>query len=302
MMQDDHVTIIEVGARDGLQNERNWVPTDVKLTFLQHLADAGCKEMEITSFVSPKRVPQMSDAEDIACHPFTNRDYVLVPNKKGLERALAVSTHVTPAFFVGASASFQQKNIGMTHTDSFHLIPRLIAEVKDQGRFSRLCVSTAFYCPFEGKMDENQVVDFCIPYVEAGVDELSIADTIGMANPKQVQSLFRKLQHTFPNILLTAHFHDTRKRGLANVFAALESGVRRFDTSIGELGGCPFAPGATGNVATEEVVSLLNDVGMKTGISLEGLSTAYRIVAPVLRRPNPTTYAKLGPYSITPLE
>jgi hydroxymethylglutaryl-CoA lyase len=262
------VTIIEVGPRDGLQNENQFVPTEAKITFINLLKNAGFTEMELTSFVSPKWVPQMKDAKDIvsACSD-SFRNIVLAPNQKGIELARELQCDAV-AVFVGVSNTFNKKNINKTTDESMQELAPIISQLKNENRFVRACISTSFYCPYEGKMKEEDTIALCKQFVEAGVDELSVADTIGMANPKDVYSLFSKLNQLFADVLLTAHFHDTRGMAIANIYAALQAGVSRFDSSAGGLGGCPFAKGATGNVATEDVVFMLHEMGIETNIDM----------------------------------
>ncbi|MFE8702583.1 hydroxymethylglutaryl-CoA lyase [Cytobacillus sp. FJAT-54145] len=289
------VTIIEVGPRDGLQNEKVFIPTDVKKNFINSLKEAGLKEMELTSFVSPKWVPQMGDAAEIVadCLDEHTRNIVLAPNRKGIERVESTDCKAV-AIFVGVSDGFNKKNINKTTEESMiELIP-IIGELKNKGYFVRACISTAFYCPYEGKVSEEDTIQLCEQFVNAGVDELSVADTIGMASPTESFSLFSKLKKAFPNILLTAHFHDTRNMALTNIFAALQAGVDRFDTSAGGLGGCPFAPGAAGNAATEEVVYMLHRMGIDTGVDLDKLVKAIEVVRPHLSRTIDSAYYRLN--------
>jgi hydroxymethylglutaryl-CoA lyase len=285
------VTIIEVGPRDGLQNEKSFIPTEIKKQFIHSLKSAGIKEMELTSFVSPKWVPQMSDAGEIAadCLDSETRNIVLAPNQRGVDRVLETGCQAV-AIFVGVSNTFNKKNINKSTAESLEELKPIIQNLKEQSFFVRACISTAFYCPYEGKINESDVLLLCSEFVKAGVDELSVADTIGMATPDESYSLFSKLKSAFPDTLLTAHFHDTRKMALTNIFAAMQAGIDRFDTSAGGLGGCPFAPGATGNVATEDVVYLLNRMGIETGINLDKLLEAVDIVAPLLTRKIESTY------------
>lgn len=284
MQLPEQVTIIEVGPRDGLQNEKSLIPTEAKIEFIKKLKMAGLQEMELTSFVSPKWVPQMKDAKAIisSCIDGT-RNIVLAPNRKGIERLYETNCKAV-AVFVGVSESFNKKNINKTTSESMEELKPLIQQLKDKGYFVRACISTSFYCPYEGKVDEKAVLTLCSTFVQYGVDELSVADTIGKANPKEVFSLFSKLKNELPNTLLTAHFHDTRGMALANVLAALQAGIDRFDTSAGGLGGCPFAPGATGNVATEDVVYMLEEMGIQTGIDLSKLVAAVDVIKPHLTR------------------
>lgn len=289
------VEIIEVGPRDGLQNEKNFVPTNVKKEFIIALKNAGLKEMELTSFVSPKWVPQMGDAAEIVadCLDGNTRNIVLAPNKKGIERVYMTDCKAV-AVFVGVSNTFNQKNINKTTAESLAEVLPLIAELKAKDYFVRACISTAFYCPYEGKVEEDEVLALCGEFVRAGVDELSVADTIGMAAPHESYSLFSKLTEAYPDVLMTAHFHDTRKLALSNIFAALQAGVTRFDTSAGGLGGCPFAPGAAGNAATEDVVYMLHRMGIETGVDLDKLLQAVELIQPHISRPIESTYYKLN--------
>lgn len=288
------VTIIEVGPRDGLQNEKLFVPTNIKKQFIASLRDAGLLEMELTSFVSPKWVPQMGDAAEIVadCLDEKARNIVLAPNQKGIDRVYSTDCNAV-AVFVGVSNSFNLKNINKTTNDSVAELKPIIQELKEKNYFVRACISTSFYCPYEGKISENDTIALCREFVEAGVDELSVADTIGMAAPNEAYSLFSQLKAEFPGVLLTAHFHDTRKLGLANILASLQAGIERFDSSAGGLGGCPFAPGASGNVATEDVVYMLERMGIETGVNLDKMVDAIEIVRPHLSRPIESGYYRL---------
>ena len=295
----EKVEIIEVGPRDGLQNEKSFVPTEVKKEFIQSLKDAGIKEMELTSFVSPKWVPQMGDAAEIVadCLDSDTRNIVLAPNKKGIERVYMTDCKAV-AVFVGVSNTFNQKNINKTTPESLAEVLPLIAELKSKDYFVRACISTAFYCPYEGKVDEDEVLALCGEFVDAGVDELSVADTIGMAAPHESYSLFSKLKDAYPDVLLTAHFHDTRKLALSNILASLQAGVTRFDTSAGGLGGCPFAPGAAGNAATEDVVYMLHRMGIDTGVDLDKMLMAIEVIQPHISRQIESTYFKLNSVTV----
>ena len=295
----EKVEIIEVGPRDGLQNEKSFVPTEVKKEFIQSLKDAGIKEMELTSFVSPKWVPQMGDAAEIVadCLDSDTRNIVLAPNKKGIERVYMTDCKAV-AVFVGVSNTFNQKNINKTTAESLAEVLPLIAELKSKEYFVRACISTAFYCPYEGKVDEDEVLALCGEFVDAGVDELSVADTIGMAAPHESYSLFSKLKDAYPDVLLTAHFHDTRKLALSNILASLQAGVTRFDTSAGGLGGCPFASGAAGNAATEDVVYMLHRMGIDTGVDLDKMLMAIEVIQPHISRQIESTYFKLNSVTV----
>jgi hydroxymethylglutaryl-CoA lyase len=295
----EKVEIIEVGPRDGLQNEKSFVSTEVKKEFIYALKNAGLKEMELTSFVSPKWVPQMGDAAEIVadCLDSSTRNIVLAPNQKGIERVYMTECKAV-AVFVGVSNTFNLKNINKTTDESLAELVPLIAELKAKDYFVRACISTSFYCPYEGKVDEDAVLALCETFVQAGVDELSVADTIGMAAPHESYSLFLKLKQAFPELLLTAHFHDTRKLALANIFAALQAGITRFDTSAGGLGGCPFAPGAAGNAATEDVAYMLHRMGIETGVDLDKLLQAIEIIKPHISRPIESTYFRMNSVSV----
>jgi hydroxymethylglutaryl-CoA lyase len=281
----EEVTLIEVGPRDGLQNEKNNIPTEAKINFIHALKKAGIKEMELTSFVSPKWVPQMADASQVieACSD-KKRNIVLAPNKKGIERFYESGSN-SVAVFVGVSETFNKKNINKSTKESLLELKPLITELKKNDKFVRACISTSFYCPYEGRIQEDDTLELCKSFAEFGVDELSVADTVGMANPRDVYQLFSMLNSKLPNLLLTAHFHNTRGMAIANVLAALQAGIVRFDTSAGGLGGCPFAPGATGNVATEEVLFMLHEMGIKTGIDFDQVIQAVQLVEPYLSRP-----------------
>ena len=289
------VTIIEVGPRDGLQNMKDFIETDVKVKFIQQLKEAGLREMELTSFVSPKWVPQMADANEVITATLggTVRDFVLVPNKKGIEKLYETSCK-NAAVFVGVSNSFNKKNINKTTEESLLELTPQIEELKEKGYFVRACISTAFYCPYEGKIPVEDVVALCKRFEAIGVDELSVADTIGMASPIGVYELFSNLKNELSSVKITAHFHDTRGMGVANVYAALQAGVERFDTSAGGLGGCPFAPGATGNVATEDVVYMLDAMGIETGVSLDSVVKALESLEPHLSKKYESKYYKLA--------
>ena len=280
-----NVTIIEVGPRDGLQNEKQLVATEEKLRFIAGLQQAGIEEMELTSFVSPKWVPQMADSKEIvAGAKKAGRQFVLTPNERGINAALDAGADAL-AVFVGVSDSFNKKNINRSTAESMEALKPLILKLKEQGVFVRACISTAFYCPFEGAVKPEDTIRLCQQFVDWGVDELSVADTIGMANPAESYYLFSQLKRLFPTTLMTAHFHDTRKMALANIFAALQAGVDRYDASAGGLGGCPFAPGATGNVATEDVVNMLHHMDIETGIDLDKLCEAVEYIEPYVSNP-----------------
>ncbi|KUP06279.1 hydroxymethylglutaryl-CoA lyase [Bacillus coahuilensis p1.1.43] len=278
----ESVKIIEVGPRDGLQNEKNVISTKMKRQFIDGLMESGLHDIEISSFVSPKWVPQMGDSKELARYYAGIQGTIfLAPNKKGIETALEMNCKKL-AVFVGVSDSFNKRNINKTTSESMKELEPLIRTLKNEGVFVRACISTSFYCPYEGIIHPERTVQLCKQFEQFGVDELSVADTIGMATPKESYRLFSEIQDSTENILLTAHFHDTRKMALSNIFACLQAGINRFDASAGGIGGCPFAKGATGNVATEDVVYMLERMGIRTGVNLPKLKETIQLIAPHL--------------------
>ena len=283
----ERVTICEVGPRDGLQNEAVPISTEDKITFCDLLSDAGVPILEATSFVSPKHVPQMADAGEVfrRIRKDSGRTYlVLVPNERGLDRAMEAGVRAI-AVFTAASEAFAKANIRMSIDESIDTIATVVKRAKADGMWVRGALSTAFGCPFQGDVPVADVVRVCERMLELGIDELSVADTIGVGTPNQVFDVVEALSEVVPPEQLALHFHDTRGTALANTLAALECGVRIYDTSAGGLGGCPFAPGATGNCATEDLVYLLHGMGIETGIDLAKLRTASRFIAGKLGRP-----------------
>ena len=280
-----HVTICEVGPRDGLQNEKTSVAADAKIRYIEMLVAAGIAAIEVTSFVSPAAVPQLADADDV--YPAVEkRDGVryiaLVPNERGLERALTAGVREI-AVFTAASESFAQRNIRMSIDESLATFDHIIARAHDTGRKIRASVSTAFGCPFEGDVPVANVVRVAQALLARGADSLSIADTIGVATPNRVIAVTAALlDGGIPLDKFGLHFHDTRGTGVANIMAGLQMGVHEFDSSAGGLGGCPFAPGATGNVATEDVLYLLNGMGIETGIDIDRVRDASRFIGRIL--------------------
>ncbi len=270
------VVVNEVGPRDGLQNQSKILSPEQRLQLIESLISAGVQNIEIGSFVSPKAVPAMAGTDQVVSGlPQSDKAVysALVPNRKGYD--LATSAGVTSmALVLAASEEMNQKNTRMSTEQSIAVCKELIEQSKSDGLSAVVYLATAWECPFEGLMDEQTVINIAAQLIDAGATELVLADTIGAANPAQVRSLMDKLAAEFGASKLSCHFHDTRGFGVANVFAALESGIRKFDASIGGLGGCPFAPGASGNVATEDVVLMLEKMGFDTGINLKGLVVA----------------------------
>ena len=296
-MTDRDVRIYEVGPRDGLQNEATPIPTDAKLRFIDLLADAGLREIEATSFVAPRAIPQLADADDLMARLDRRPDIrypVLVPNERGLARAEAAAADAI-CVFTAASEAFTQHNINMTIAESIDAFGPVVARARERGWWTRGYVSTAFGCPYQGKVDERAVVDVAQRLLALGVDELSIGDTIGVAVPADVRRVVGAL--TGAGIAphrLAMHFHDTRGTALANVSAALELGIRCFDASTGGTGGCPYAPGAAGNLATEDLVYLLDREGLSHGVDLDRLLEAARHVSATLGRPLSTKVGQAG--------
>jgi hydroxymethylglutaryl-CoA lyase len=280
-----HVTICEVGPRDGLQNEAETVPAEAKVRYIEMLVDAGVSVIEATSFVSPKAVPQLADADAVfpAIRKREGVRYIaLVPNQRGLDRAIAAGVREI-AVFTAASETFAQRNIRMSIGESLAVFGAVIARAHQSGMRVRASVSTAFGCPFEGAVPVEDVVRVSQALLAAGADSLSIADTIGVATPNQVIDVVTALLDAGIGLeRFGLHFHDTRGTGLANIMAGLQLGVHEYDSSAGGLGGCPFAPGATGHVATEDVLYLLHGMGIETGIDIERLRDASRFIESVL--------------------
>ena len=291
------VRIYEVGPRDGLQNEERSVPTEGKLRFIGMLADAGLREIEATSFVSPKAVPQLADADELMRSLDRRpgvRYPVLVPNHRGMDRALAAGADAV-AVFTAASDAFTQRNTGMSIEESLAAFEPVLTSARRHGAWTRGYVSTAFGCPFSGAVAPSSVVDVSLRLLELGVDEVSIGDTIGVAVPSQVRDVVEALDRTgIGPDRVAMHFHDTRGTALANTVAALEMGVRCFDASTGGTGGCPYAPGAAGNLATEDLVYLLDGMGYEHGVDLDRLLEAARYVASLLERPLTSKVGQAG--------
>ncbi len=277
-------TLWEMGARDGLQNEHAIVSADDKVRYIDLLSQTGLRWIEATSFVSPKAIPQLADAADvfarIAKAPGV-RYPVLVPNTKGYERAKEGGAD-TIAMFTAASEAFTKRNINMTIEESIAVFADVVRAAKADGLYVRGYVSTAFGSPFGDVVRPQAVVDVSVRLMEMGCDELSVGDTIGVGVPSQVDELVPMLAAKIPLERIAMHFHDTRGTALANVYAALQNGISMFDASAGGLGGCPYAPGATGNVGTEDVLYLLHSMGVDTGVDLARVRAASRFIAGVL--------------------
>jgi len=288
----ESVKVVEVGPRDGLQNEKVTIPTQAKVDYITALSDSGLRVIEAGAFVSPKWVPQMADSaqvyRDIPKDPGVEYP-VLVPNAKGLERAIEAGVK-SIAIFTAASESFNKRNINMSIDESFEnfadVVPRALAE----GMRVRGYVSTAFGCPYEGDVAPEKVLEVVARLLDLGCYEVSVGDTIGVGTPMQVQGVIGMLLQVVPPKRLAMHFHDTRGVALANTLAALEMGITTFDSSAGGLGGCPYAPGASGNMATEDLIYLLDGMGIESGVDLKRLVDASSIIAPYLDHPLPGKY------------
>jgi hydroxymethylglutaryl-CoA lyase len=282
----DSVRIVEVGPRDGLQNEPREVPTEVKLELIERLADAGLPAVEATAFVSPKWVPQMADHTEVLerIRRKPGVDYpVLAPNLKGFEAARAAgATEV--AIFGAASEAFSKKNINCSIAESLERFRPLASAAKKHGIRVRGYVSCVLGCPYEGEVAPQRVADVAAALYEMGCYEVSLGDTIGVGTPGKTKAMIEACAKRVPIGKLAGHYHDTYGQALANIYASLELGVRTFDASVAGLGGCPYAPGASGNVATEDVVYLLNGLGMRTGVDLPKLVGIGRWICGVLGR------------------
>jgi len=323
------VKIREVGPRDGFQNEPETIATDRKVALIDALARTGLRRLEVTSFVRPDVIPQLADAAEVLAAidvPEEVAVSVLIPNERGLDRALAlreklsggsnsaagvgaavdgrgasasegavrarahVRTRARAAFdevnvFMSASETHNRKNVNMSIAESLAGLARVLARARAEGLRCEAVISTAFGCPYEGRVPPERVLEIAASLCEAGAQEIGFGDTTGMANPRQVGDVFGLWRDGLPGVELTAHFHNTRGQGLANVLAALYAGIDSFESSFGELGGCPVPPGATGNIATEDLVSMLHEMGIATGVDLDALLSCARDVREVLGRP-----------------
>jgi hydroxymethylglutaryl-CoA lyase len=282
-----HVTLVEVGPRDGLQNESQPVSTEHKVALIHSLQDAGCREIEATSFVSPKWVPQMADNAAVMAgierRPGV-RYAVLTPNLKGLEAALATRPDEV-VVFGAASEAFSQRNINCSIAESIDRFAPVVQAAHAAGVKVRGAISCALGCPYQGEVGADAVEDVVRRMQAIGVDHVGVADTIGVGTPRKVQAALERALRHYPLVEVSGHFHDTYGQALANILACLQMGVHTFDTSIAGLGGCPYAKGATGNVATEDVVFMLHGMGIDTGLDLDRLVDAGAYISGVLGRP-----------------
>jgi hydroxymethylglutaryl-CoA lyase len=286
------VRVVEVGPRDGLQNESAAIPTPLKAAFIQALADAGLPAIEVTAFVHPDRVPQMADAAAL-CRALEPRPGVrysaLVPNLKGLSGAIDCGlTEV--AVFVAASETFSRRNINQGVDESLASYAEVARRAREAGLRVRAYLSTAFGCPFEGDVPVGRVADIAARLLDLGAYEVAISDTIGVGHPGQVWDVLDAVAERVPVSAVALHLHDTRGTALANVLAGLEAGVEVFDASAGGLGGCPFAPGAAGNLATEDLIYMLDGMGIQTGVRLDGVAAASTMLQPHVGHALPSRY------------
>jgi hydroxymethylglutaryl-CoA lyase len=291
-----HIEIVEVGPRDGLQSEPGVVPTAVKVEFIERAIANGARRVEVTSFVNPKRVPQMADAEDVL-KALVRREGVhyigLVLNRKGFERAAAAGCNEI-GMAVVASDTFNQRNNGVSTAESIDAWLEIAAAAQQAGIRAQVTVSAAFGCPFEGEVAVERVVEIAKRVAEARPFEVALADTIGVGVPAQVTEIISRVREAVPGIALRCHFHNTRNTGLANAHAAVLAGVTTLDASLGGIGGCPFAPAATGNIPTEDLIYMLHRSGYDTGISLDGAIATGKWLQEQLGRPVPGMLVKAG--------
>lgn len=285
----ESVKIVEVGPRDGLQNEKVTIPTAAKVAFIEALADAGLRTVEAGAFVHPRWVPQMADSAEVftAIRKKDGVDYpMLVPNRRGMDRAVEAGVS-SIAIFTAASETFNRRNINMTIDESFVAFQPVVARAKAEGIRVRGYVSCACGCPYEGAVAADRVLEVAARLLDLGCYEVSIGDTIGVGTPVRVQGLIHLLLQVIPRDRLAMHFHDTRGMAVANTIASLELGISTFDASAGGLGGCPYAPGASGNMATEDLVYLLDGLGIDHGVDLDKLVTASSSISAYLDHPLP---------------
>ncbi|MBP6225995.1 MAG: hydroxymethylglutaryl-CoA lyase [Rhizobacter sp.] len=290
------IRIQEVCVRDGFQIEPVFVPTERKVALINALGRTGLSKIEVTSFSSPKAIPALADAEEVMrrIDRIPGVEYAaLVPNVRGAQRALACEVDELN-LVMSASASHNQANLRMSMEQSLAQFADIVAAVDGQARINA-SLSTAFGCPFDGEVPTARVLELVQRFVDLGITRVALCDTTGMANPAQVRRLFSAVIERWPAVTFTAHFHDTRAMGLANALAALEAGVRHFDASLGGLGGCPYAPGASGNVCTEDMVHMFEAMGCDTGVDLEALLTLARSLPDIVGHPVPGQVMKAGP-------
>lgn len=293
MSMPERVTLIEVGPRDGLQNEPHFVPSEKKIELINQLSETGLKEIEVTSFVSPKAIPQMADSLQVfkAIHKNPEIHYAaLVPNTKGLTEALAAGIQRI-SIFTAASNTFNQRNINCSIDESLERCKAVIDAAKPHKLYIRAYISCVLGCPYEGEISPKAVLSVTEKLLALGVDEISFGDTIGVGTPKQTLNLIEPLKHIMPKERIAMHFHDTYGQGIGNVYAALTAGIHRFDSALAGLGGCPYARGASGNIATEDVLYLMHGLGIETGVDIYKIVTIGDMMCKYLDRKNQSKVA-----------
>ncbi|ARI77365.1 hydroxymethylglutaryl-CoA lyase [Halobacillus mangrovi] len=291
----NHVTIKEVGPRDGLQNEHKEVPTEDKIAWINQLSEAGYKYIEFSSFVHPKWIPQLKDAKEVAASIERKPGVTyaaLVPNMKGLEGALETNVDEV-SVFMSASDTHNKKNINKTIEETYPVLREVVTEAKQAGKTVRGYLSTVFGCPYEGNIPVEQVIKVSRKLLDMGIDELSLGDTIGIANPKQVDAVLAQLKKQLSFDEIAMHFHNTRGMALANVLVSLEHGITTFDGSLGGLGGCPYAKGASGNLATDDLVHMLHEMKIETGLDERKLEEAAIFVQSKLDKALPSHHMQV---------
>lgn len=296
----DRASIYEVSPRDGLQNESALIPIDGKKRLLLALVDAGIERLEITSFVSPKWVPQLADAEELAASmkPPPGVTYsALVPNARGLDRALACGIGEI-AVFLSASESHNKKNVNKTVDETLAVFEEIVPPAREANVAVRAYVSTVWGCPYEGPVDPKKALSIAERLLALGCYQVSLGDTIGVGTPRQTGDIVKRFLDAMPAEKFALHMHDTRGTALANVLVGLELGVRDFDASVGGVGGCPYAPGASGNLATEDLVFMLHGMGVETGIDMDKLLAAGNVAEQVIGRPLPGKVHRAGPFKL----
>ncbi|MFC0524971.1 hydroxymethylglutaryl-CoA lyase [Pontibacillus salicampi] len=290
------VTVKEVGPRDGLQNEKELIATEDKVEWINQLSDTGLSYIEISSFVHPKWIPQLGDALDVAKQIKRQKDITyaaLVPNAKGLERALEADVDEI-SIFMSASETHNKKNINKTIEETFPVLEEVVKGGRQEGKSVRAYISTVFGCPYEGHIPIDNTLRICERLFEMGIYELSIGDTIGVANPLQVERVLTRMKDTFEHDSLALHFHDTRGTALANVLTALQLGFTTFDSALGGLGGCPYAQGATGNLATDDLLYMLDGMEIETGIHKDKLYHAASFIQSKMDKSLPSHQMQIG--------
>jgi hydroxymethylglutaryl-CoA lyase len=298
------VKVREVGPRDGFQNEPERIPTDDKVRLINALALAGYTRIEVASFARPDVIPQLADGVEVLSRIDVPDDValmVLVPNSKGLDNALQIREKFhEAAIFVSASETHNMRNVNRTVDQSMAVNDKMAGRIVSEGLRCAAVIATSFGCPFEGRVDLERVLDLAERFAAAGASEIGFGDTTGMANPAYVEEFFAAALERLPRVELTAHFHNTRGQGLANAYAALESGCSSFESSFGELGGCPVPKGSTGNIATEDLVSMFHEIGVETGLALQRIIDAARAAQAVLGRTLTSHSMIAGPIQWSP--